>query len=122
MCGGHADPEVYFPINTGTMQKLWTGNPYVSVVDADPTPISPVSSLLTTATLTAPSPVSPPTAQSVAQGVFYNVASGVIAQGAATSPATPAALALLGTYHPMVVQLSCLAATNAFFSVFTNIH
>jgi len=118
MCGGHSDPTVFFPVNTGTMQKLWSSNPYVSVVDADPTS----GNLLTTATLSIPTPVSPPTAQSVAQGVFYNVASGVIAQGAATSPATPAPLALLATYHALVTQLSCLAATNAYFSAFTNIH
>ena len=38
LCGGMNDPEVYYQINTLTMQTLWTGNPYLQgVVDVDPT-------------------------------------------------------------------------------------
>jgi hypothetical protein len=41
MCGGHNDPEVFFPINTGTMYGLWAaqGVPAVApYLDVDPYP------------------------------------------------------------------------------------
>ena len=37
MCGGHGDPEVFFPVNTQTMQAYFTGNANVlAPVDVDP--------------------------------------------------------------------------------------
>ena len=39
MCGGKNDPEVFYSVNTQTMQALWAGLPtgLVTVVDVDPT-------------------------------------------------------------------------------------
>jgi len=47
LCGGDADPTVFFSVNTGTMQKFWAALPagLVTVLDINGTPSGPFAEL-----------------------------------------------------------------------------
>jgi hypothetical protein len=45
LCGGDADPTVFYSVNTGTMVSFWTGVPSVFHVDLAGTPTSPYTDL-----------------------------------------------------------------------------
>jgi predicted esterase len=93
LCGGHADPDVFYDVNTLALQRYWqTRAPAgrVDVLDVDQTtPDSPYAS---------------------AQGLFDALRSQILADN--NGDATP-----LGTlYHGLLVDLACTRAAQTFFA------
>ncbi len=96
LCGGHADPTVYFGLNTGVMQALWS----------HPSPAAMAPGLLTV--LDVDSPVS---------GVndpFAGAKAG-FALAKASSAAQGGAPAVLTQYHGVLVPPFCSLAARRFF-------
>jgi hypothetical protein len=115
MCGGHADPTVFFKVNTLIMAGMPTWAPYVSptdapsslitVLDVDPVPVSDGGP-----GLGAPGPTNP----------FYAAKAGFAQQKAAliASAGVNAATAVTTAYHGSLVPPFCNAAARGFFSQF----
>ena len=102
LCGGDADPDVFFPVNTGTMAAFW--HPLVqagliTVLDVSGTPGGPFAALQTGFQ-----------DSQAAQLAFYESAA-----GGSLSPAAAQQLIVQG-YHASVAPF-CSAAARAFFSV-----
>jgi acetyl esterase/lipase len=94
LCGGHADPTVYFSVNTGTMQAFWSALPpgLVTVLDVD----------------SQPTGVNDPFA--AAKVGFATALAATFAAGGQP--------AVVQSYHGSLVPPFCLAATRGFFSQF----
>jgi hypothetical protein len=108
MCGGRADPTVFFSVNTLTMANLPAWSPYVSPTDA---PSSLITVLDVDPIAVADGGPGPGT-QGLANP-FYLVKAG-FAQNKAPFSAAAAASA----YHGTLVPPFCNAAARAFFSNF----
>jgi acetyl esterase/lipase len=93
LCGGKADPTVFFSVNTQTMQAFWGSLPsgLVTVLDVD----------------SAPTGLSDPFA---AVKVGFAQAKAQVAAGGAT--------AVVQAYHGTLVPPFCTAAARGFFSQF----
>jgi acetyl esterase/lipase len=90
MCGGSSDPTVFYSVNTGTMQTLWSGlGPLVTTVDLEATPASPFTA---------------------AQAGFQAAKTAVGAAGGTT--------AVMQEYHAVLVPPFCTAVARGFFSNF----
>ncbi len=94
LCGGNADPTVFYSVNTGTMQAFWAGLPpgLVTGLDVD----------------SAPSGVNDPFA--AAKVGFAAAKAQVFAAGGQT--------AVVQEYHGTLVPPFCMAAARGFFSQF----
>lgn len=115
MCGGNADPTVFFKVNTLVMAGMPTWAPYVSptdaptslitVLDVDPIPVSSGG----------PGPGTPGAANP-----FYAAKAGFAQQKAAVAAAAGenAATAVTFAYHGTLVPPFCNAAARGFFSQF----
>lgn len=91
MCGGNADPTVFYAPNTGLMQQLWASLPagLVTALDVD----------------SAPAGASDPFA--AVKAGFAQTKAGVAAQGGAE--------AVVEAYHGSLVPPFCSVAARAFF-------
>jgi acetyl esterase/lipase len=47
LCGGDADPTVFYSVNTGTMAAFWTGVPTVATLDVNATPAGAFAAIQT---------------------------------------------------------------------------
>ncbi len=102
LCGGDADPTVFYSVNTGTMQKFWSGLPdgLVTVLDINGTPTAPFALL---------------------QGAFQKSQSDLLAYlqtpaGGGLTLAQAQAVVVQGTHSAEAPF--CTAAASAFFSQF----
>ncbi|MGL4408792.1 MAG: alpha/beta hydrolase [Zoogloea sp.] len=93
LCGGHADPDVFYDVNTLALQRYWQNRApagRVEVLDVDQsTPDSPYAG---------------------AQGLFDALRSQVLANS--NGDATP----LATLYHGLLVDLACTRAAQTFFA------
>jgi hypothetical protein len=103
LCGGFADPAVFFPANTGIMATFWSPlvqAGLITVLDVNGTPGGPFAALQTGFQLSQ-----------AAQLAFYESAA-----GGSLQPAAAQQLIVQG-YHTSVAPF-CSAAARAFFSQF----
>jgi hypothetical protein len=103
LCGGFADPTVFFPVNTGIMATFWSPlvqAGLITVLDVNGTPGGPFATLQTGFQQSQ-----------AAQLAFYESAA-----GGSLSPAAAQQLVVQG-YHSSVAPF-CSAAARAFFSQF----
>lgn len=101
LCGGDADPTVFFPVNTGIMAVFWSPlvkAGLITVLDVNGTPGGPFAALQTGFQ-----------ESQAAQLAFYESAA-----GGSLSPAAAQQLIVQG-YHTSVAPF-CSAAARAFFS------
>jgi acetyl esterase/lipase len=101
LCGGAADPTVFFPVNTGTMAAFWSPlvkAGLITVLDVNGTPGGPFAALQIGFQQSL-----------VAQLAFYESAA-----GGSLSPAAAQQL-IVQRYHGSVAPF-CAAAARAFFS------
>jgi len=107
LCGGDADPTVFFSVNTGTMAAFWSDLPQglVSVLDINGTPA-------TTAPLDAFAPLQVAFQASQAALLLYYQS----AAGGGLSPAAAEAAVVQGT-HTAEAPF-CTVAARSFFSQF----
>jgi acetyl esterase/lipase len=101
LCGGAADPTVFFPVNTGTMAAFWgplVKAGLITVLDVNGTPAGPFAALQTGFQQSQ-----------AAQLAYYESAA-----GGSLSPAAAQLLIVQG-YHGSVAPF-CAAAARAFFS------
>ncbi len=96
MCGGNADPTVFYAINTRTMERLWT---------------APSARAASGATVMALDIDSQPTGT----GDPYAPMKVGFAQAKAQVAAAGGANAVLGSYHVQLVPPFCAAAARTFF-------
>jgi len=104
LCGGNADPTVYYSLNTQTMQAFWTPQlaapQLLTVLDVD----------------SAPTGVTDPFA---AAKVGFATAKAAVATAAVAAGATDGgAAAVTQAYHGTLVPPFCSAAVRGFFSQF----
>jgi hypothetical protein len=96
MCGGNADPTVFYAINTRTMERLWT----------PPSALAPSGTTATALDIDSPpAGVNDP----------YAAMKAGFAQAKAQVSAAGGASAVLGSYHVQLVPPFCGAAARAFF-------
>jgi hypothetical protein len=103
LCGGDADPTVFFPVNTGVMAAFWSTlvqAGLITVLDVNGTPAGPFAALQTGFQ-----------ESQAAQFAYYESAA-----GGSLSPAAAQQLIVEG-YHTSVAPF-CSAAARAFFSEF----
>jgi hypothetical protein len=101
LCGGNADPTVFFTVNTGTMAAFWSPlvqAGLITVLDVSATPAPPFAAIQTGFQQSQ-----------AAQLAFYESAA-----GGSLSPAEAQQLLVEG-YHGSVAPF-CAAAARAFFS------
>jgi pimeloyl-ACP methyl ester carboxylesterase len=101
LCGGDADPTVFFPVNTGTMQVFWAPlvqAGLITVLDVNGTPGGPFEAIQAGFQ-----------ESQAAQLAYYESAA-----GGGLSPEA-AALLIVEGYHTSVAPF-CAAAARAFFS------
>ena len=101
LCGGAADPTVFFPVNTGVMATFWSPlvkAGLITVLDVNATPAGPFAAVQTGFQQAQ-----------AAQLAFYESAA-----GGSLSPAAAQQLIVQG-YHGAVAPF-CTAAARAFFS------
>jgi acetyl esterase/lipase len=101
LCGGDADPTVFFSVNTGTMAAFWSPQVQaglITVLDVNGTPGGTFAALQTGFQVSQ-----------AAQLAFYESAA-----GGSLSPAA-AQLLIVQSYHTAVAPF-CSAAARAFFS------
>ncbi|HUN93878.1 MAG TPA: alpha/beta hydrolase [Burkholderiaceae bacterium] len=102
LCGGNADPTVFYAVNTGIMQQLWSALP---------------AGLATT--LDVDSAVSGATDPFAAAKLGFAQAKSATAQAAVAAGATDGgASAVVQAYHGTLVPPFCNAAARGFFSQF----
>ena len=102
LCGGNADPTVFFNVNTQGMQGLWTA----------PSPLAPLAGVLTVLDVdSAPTGATDPFAAAKV-GFAQLKASTAAAAGAG------AAAAVVNAYHGTLVPPFCNAAARGFFANF----
>lgn len=102
LCGGDADPTVFFPVNTGTMAAFWSPlvtAGLITVLDVSGTPAGPFAAIQTGFQQSQ-----------AAQLAYYESPA-----GGSLSPAAALQLIVEG-YHGSVAPF-CSAAARAFFSV-----
>jgi len=104
LCGGHADPTVFYPVNTQTMQAFWTPQlaapQLLTVLDVDSAP-------------------SGPTDPFAAAKVGFATDKAAVAAAAVAAGATDGgAAAVTQAYHGSLVPPFCSAAARGFFSQF----
>lgn len=95
LCGGNADPTVFFSVNTGAMQGLWTA----------PSPLAPAAGLLTVLDVDS---------AATAGDMFAAVKAG-FAQAKAGTAAQGGANAVVTAYHGSLVPPFCSVAARGFF-------
>jgi hypothetical protein len=102
LCGGDADPTVFFSVNTETMQAFWSALPagLVTVLDVNGTPTGPFAAIQTGFL----------TSQATLLAYYQSAAGGGLSLAAATQ-------ALVEGYHSNVAPFCSLAA-RSFFSQF----
>ncbi len=106
LCGGHADPMVFYPINTLVMQNEW-GNPAGTRLSLDvdnltSTSLTPMTGL----------PASVVGIMTAAQMTFQSLYQSILtANGGNTAKMLP-------YYHPVIVAESCAVAALGYFNSF----
>jgi hypothetical protein len=103
LCGGNADPTVFYSVNTGTMAAFWAaqvGARLITVLDID----SAVTGL------------SDPFA--LAKGGFAQTKTSIATQAIAAGATDGGAQAVTLAYHATLVPPFCTAAVRGFFSNF----
>jgi Prolyl oligopeptidase family len=99
LCGGNADPTVFFSVNTQTMQAFWAGLPAgaVTVLDVDSLPTGPTDPF-------------------AAAKLGFTIAKANTS--AAAGGGAPGQNAVVQAYHGTLVPPFCSAAALGFFSQF----
>jgi hypothetical protein len=97
MCGGDADPTVFYSLNTTTMQTIWTGSPLV------PPPLDVDSAI----------GVNDPFA--LIKGGFAQAKAAVAAAAVQAGATDGGATAVTLAYHGTLVPPFCTLAARGFF-------
>ncbi len=106
LCGGHADPMVFYPINTSVIQAEW-GTPTANRLSLD------VDNLTSTSvTPTAGLPPSVAAIMTSAQMSFQNLYQGILKANSGNTAK------MLPYYHPVIVAESCAVAALGYFNSF----
>ncbi|PRC94817.1 alpha/beta hydrolase family protein [Solimicrobium silvestre] len=104
LCGGNADPMVYFNANTQNMQQYWTA----------PSPAAMASGLFTVLDVdSAITGANDPYAS--AKTVFTDLRAYFVEQAIASGATDGGASAVLQNYHPVLVSSACMLAASNFF-------
>lgn len=103
LCGGNADPMVYFDANTQNLARYWSA----------PSGAAVASGLLTV--LDVDSPVTANDPYAVSKQVFSSFKGQVVAHAVAAGATDGGASALSENYHPTLVSAACMLAARSFF-------
>lgn len=103
LCGGNADPTVFFNVNTQGMQGLWTA----------PSPLAPPAGVLTVLDVDSPIAANDPFA--LAKGGFAQLKANT---STAAGGGAAGAAAVVSNYHGTLVPPFCNAAARGFFANF----
>ena len=107
LCGGHADPTVFYSVNTGTVATILASNPYVSTIDVDSSAgYTPYGGALSAPIAGLQAALQPQFA-TTSTAVFTAARGGVAGQNA-----------VVQAYHGTLVPPFCTKAAQQFFSGF----
>jgi hypothetical protein len=105
LCGGHGDPTVFYPVNTGTVATILTANPHVRAIDVDSSAGYTAYGGALSAQVAGLQAALQPQFAAATTAVFNAASGGATGQSA-----------VIQAYHGTLVPPFCTKAAQAFFN------